>query len=60
LKNRGKRWKYVTPVYSEQERGLMEMTIFERLYQLGMVATGTHNGKKCFCVTTFGAMALGE
>lgn len=58
LRNRGKQWKYLLPVYSPEEHLLIESVIFERLSQVGMVATGTHNGKRCFCITSFGALIL--
>ena len=60
LKNKGKRWNYALPNYSVNERNIVEMTIFERLFQVGMIAVGTHEGKPCFCVTAFGSIALGE
>lgn len=58
LKQRGKRWKYVLPIYGEQERNMIEETIFGRLFESGLVAIGVHDGKKCFCVTPFGRMSL--
>lgn len=54
LKKVGKAWKYAIPEYSEDERHLIEAVIYEWLFEIGVVATGTHQGKKCFCVTSFG------
>ncbi len=54
LKNRGKKWKYVLPSYSEQELRFIEAVILEKLDQLGVVATGVYQGKPCFCLTSFG------
>jgi predicted transcriptional regulator len=60
LKCKGKKWKYMIPVYTEQEKALIEAVIFERLFDIGMTSTGTHNGRRCFCVTAIGRSALGE
>lgn len=60
LKNKGKRWKYTLPVYSDEELTLIESIIFERFFEVGVVAVGTHQGKPCFKVTTFGRIALGD
>lgn len=60
LRAKGKKWKYVLPSYSESEVQLMHWIIFERLFETGIVAVGTHKGRDCFCVTAFGAMAIGE
>lgn len=54
LKKVGKSWKYVLPQYSEDEKSLIRAIIFEWLFETGVVATGTHEGKPCFCATTFG------
>lgn len=60
LKNKGKRWRYVIPSYSLEESKLIKSTIFERLFEVGMVTIGTHQGQLCFCVTPFGRMAIGD
>lgn len=60
LKNRGKRWKYTLPTYTEMEVALVKNTIFDRLFCCGMIATGTHNKKPCFCITQFGKITLGD
>lgn len=53
------RWKYLFPSHTEQEVAVFRHSIFERLYQVGIVATGMHSNKACFCVTPFGRIALG-
>lgn len=58
LKNRGKRYWYMIPTYTESDFSLVEKTIFERLSQTGMVQTGTYKGKPCFCVTPLGKVTL--
>lgn len=60
LKNKGKKWKYVLPVYTAQELEMIEMTLCERLFEAGVVATGTHLGKSCICITSFGKALLEE
>ncbi len=58
LQAKGKRWKYTLPSYSESDYELIEKTIFSRLFETGMVATGTYEGQLCFCVTPFGRISL--
>lgn len=60
LKRKGKKWKYCLPSYTQEEMTLIEKTLCERLFEAGIVATGIHNGKACFCVTPFGKMILEE
>lgn len=54
LKRIGKHYKYVLPVYSEDEQKLIQAVIFEWLFETGMVAIGVSEGKNCFRVTPFG------
>jgi hypothetical protein len=54
LKKTGKHWKYTLPTYSEAEKGLIKATVFEWLFEAGIVAIGTHQNRDCFCVTPFG------
>lgn len=54
----GKRWRYVLPKYTPQDLALVESTIFDRLFQCGMICTGTYDGKRCFMVTPFGKTTL--
>lgn len=60
LKKLGKNWKYALPQYSEEETKLIFATIFEWLFEVGVVATGTHDDKECFCVTAFGRSLFGR
>jgi hypothetical protein len=60
LKRVGKHWKYALPVYGEEEKEILKATIFEWLYELGMVAIGKHQGKDCFSVTHFGRFFFNE
>ncbi len=60
LKRTGKHWKYSLPVYSESEKSLVKATIFEWLFETGMVATGTCQGRDCFAVTPFGRFYFEE
>ena len=54
LKKSGKHWKYTLPTYSDATKTLIKATVFEWLFECGVVATGFHEGRDCFCVTPFG------
>ena len=54
----GKRWRYVLPKYSPKDTALIQSTIFDRLFQCGMVSTGKYDGRLCFRVTPFGKNSL--
>lgn len=54
LKRNGKHWKYTLPVYTDEEKSLIHATLFEWLFETGMVATGVSDGRDCFAVTPFG------
>jgi DNA-binding Lrp family transcriptional regulator len=58
LRNKGKKWRYALPTYSRQELEVIETTLCERLFEAGIVAVGTHLGKRCICVTSYGQVAL--
>jgi hypothetical protein len=58
LKNRGKRWRYVRPVLSAKEEKFVYEAIFGVFQEVGIVSTGKHAGKPCFCVTPFGRLSL--
>lgn len=60
LINKGKRWKYTIPSYSDETKNLVTRTICERLFEAGLIAIGSHKKKICFCVTPFGRMTFGE
>lgn len=54
LQNKGKRWKYALPTYTDAERNFIKKVIFEGLAQAGIVDIGTHQNRACFCVTKTG------
>jgi len=54
LKKTGRHWKYTLPTYTEEEKQLLHAIIFEWLFETGITAIGTCQGKECFCVTPFG------
>lgn len=54
LVKKGRRWKYVIPKYNDEERDFIKATLFERLFQVGIVETAVHKGKDCFRLTKFG------
>lgn len=60
VKRVGKHWNYTLPVYSDDEKQLIEAVIFEWLFEMGMVMIGTSQGRKCFAVTPFGRFFFEE
>jgi hypothetical protein len=54
LKNKGKKWKYALPTYTNHEKQFIQSVIMERLAELGIVDTGLYQGEPCFCLTSFG------
>lgn len=54
LKKFGKHWKYTLPSYGDEEKNIIRATIFEWLYEFGMVTIGKCRGRDCFAVTSFG------
>lgn len=58
LKNKGKKWRYTLPAYSEEEKGFIEAVLKERLFELGIINLGTYRGKPCFCLTSYGRSRL--
>lgn len=60
LKKIGKSWRYATPSYTDAEVDFIKATIFEWLFEAGLVQVGTHNGRDCFCVTSLGHSLFGR
>ena len=60
LKRQGKTWKYCLPTYSEEEAALIKAVVFDWLFEVGVTAIGTHQGKECFMVTPFGQSLFGR
>jgi len=58
LQKKGRRWRYQLPEFTKEDIQTIYRHLFENLFQAGMVATGTHDGKPCFCVTPFGRMTI--
>jgi hypothetical protein len=54
LKKTGKTWRYTIPQYTEEQKKFIKTTIFERLFETGMVSIGTLNDRDCFRTTKFG------
>jgi len=54
LKRTGKSWRYALPSYTDEERALIKATIFDWLFEIGVIAVGTYQEQDCFCVTAFG------
>lgn len=60
LQRVGKSWKYALPVYSETEILLIKQVIFEWLSEIGIVATGSCEGRDCFTITAFGNLFFAD
>lgn len=60
LRKRGRRWSYVLPSYSSEDRRFLQEMIFGYLFELGVVAIGSHEENICFKVTPFGRTILGD
>ena len=58
LINKGKRWKYQMPLYTEDDVQTIHQYLFQTLFSAGLIATGTHNGRECFSITPFGRMTM--
>ncbi|MBA3722169.1 MAG: hypothetical protein H0W88_07200 [Parachlamydiaceae bacterium] len=58
LKNKGKKWRYVLPEYTKEEKQFIRDAIIERCFELGLIITGTHLGKDCIILSPFGRVAL--
>ncbi len=54
LKKTGKQWQYTLPTYSDSEKNLIKATIFDWLFECGIVTIGTQGGRDCFAATAFG------
>jgi hypothetical protein len=59
LKKCGKGWKYALPDYTPEERAFIRAVVFEWLFEAGITAVGTHQGRECFTVTAFGQSLFG-
>lgn len=58
LHNKGKRWKYMTPCYNENELQFIQLICCKYLAQAGMISTGLYKDKLCLCLTSFGRHSL--
>ena len=59
LKKTGRYWKYTLPDYSEEEVDLFKKVVFEWLFEAGIIATGSFQGKDCLCITPLGQSMFG-
>lgn len=59
LKKVGRHWKYQRPVYTPDEMKLIQEVVLEHLFEVGIVALGSHQGTACLSVTPFGQSLFG-
>lgn len=60
LRQKGKRWSYVLPEYSDADRAFVKRVLKQRLFEVGIVTTGFCCEGECFMVTPFGHLLLGD
>lgn len=56
----GKRYTYQYPNYDLVEKELIKATLFEHLFQAGLINCGVHKNRQCFIVTEFGKSVFGN
>lgn len=54
LVRHGRTWKYQIPQYSEEELNFFRAIVQNWLFELGITATGSCNGRDCFTLTPLG------
>ncbi len=59
LKKTGRYWKYSLPDYSEGEFALIRLVIYNWLFEGGIIATGSFQGKECLRITALGQSMFG-
>ncbi len=60
LKRTGRLWQYTKPDYTETERNFIKKVVMHWLFEAGMIATGSHDGKECLSVTPLGQELFGS
>ncbi|MEM8727672.1 MAG: hypothetical protein AAGE99_03060 [Chlamydiota bacterium] len=59
LKKTGRFWNYSLPDYSEDEVSLIRLIIYNWLFEGGIIATGSYQGKECLRITPLGRSIFG-
>ncbi|NGX38361.1 MAG: hypothetical protein K1000chlam2_01534 [Chlamydiae bacterium] len=54
LVRQGRSWKYQLPHYTESELNFFKTVIKNWLFEAGITAWGTKDGRECFCLTSLG------
>lgn len=60
LLQKGKKWRYTLPCYTQEEQDLFSKVVFGPFFYAAHVATGMHLGRPCFRITPYGRMSLGD
>lgn len=60
LKKNGRNWKYQLPEYTETETDFFHAVLNRALFEVGITAFGTKDGRECFCLTPFGHTIFGN
>ena len=59
LKKTGRYWKYSLPDYSPHEIALIRLVIFQWLFEMGAIVTGSFQGLDCLRITPLGQSLFG-
>lgn len=59
LQKKGRTWEYQLPKYKEEEMAFIKAIVLEWLFEAGVIAVGTCEGRDCFTVTSFGQSLFG-
>ncbi len=60
LRRQGRTWKYQLPQYSTEETAFFKAVIQSWLFEVGITALGTYEGRECFCLTPLGNTLFGD
>ena len=58
LEKKGRNWQYSLPSYNETDKKFIEAIVTQKLRRLGVVESGTYEGKQCIRMTEFGHRVL--
>ncbi len=59
LQKQGRYWKYSTPNYSEEEQDLIRLVTCDWLFEAGIIALGSYQGRECLRLTPLGESMFG-
>lgn len=60
LTKKGRHWHYSRPEYSKEEKRLIHLVTYDWMFEAGIIMKGTHAGRECIQVTSFGQSLFGQ